>query len=145
MFDIYILDSYKDFSDRCGGHAKKAVKEQGYSVGKVYSTTDLAELVQQCNFQKDNDLFFIDVEFSSPKMSGIQIAQRIRNLSPPCSIVPVVHHAEPEYLCELIETRIQPFGYVLRGDLKNEYVRIQECIAAMEDKETFLVKEVYYD
>lgn len=126
MIRIVICDDSKPFAETLRAKIRENLNRNGVEA-VIYNCED-AESIPG-HLLTDCDIFFLDIDFTDKQYTGIDIAKKIRSVSPDAVLIFVTNFIE--YAPEGYE--VQAFRYLLKRDIS---VKLEQCLLQAIEKLT---------
>lgn len=76
-------------------------------------------------------IYFLDIDFPG-KMSGLELAQKLRKYDPRGFIVFITAHED--FAFETFRLRLEALDYIVKGDTDSMTVRVQKCLESIQER-----------
>jgi DNA-binding LytR/AlgR family response regulator len=136
MLNIILCDDDKFILQLATDKIKEEIINQKLGAQIVCVATDSVEVFQYIKCNPGSYLIFLDLDFGSGKLNGIDVAKRIKSLSVKSKIVFATNHQE--MAMQVLSSGAEPFGFLEKTtDMKKlsiGYRRyIQMAMSILED------------
>lgn len=128
MIPVYICDDEKPIRENLEAIISGQIMILDADMGPVRSLEDPEELL--CLQREDTvpAVYFLDIDFPG-KMSGLTLAQRLRQYDPRGFIVFITAHGDLAF--ETFRLRLEALDYIVKGDRDAMTLRVQKCLESI--------------
>lgn len=131
MIPVYICDDEQPVRQKLEQLISRQIFILDVDMGPVRTTEDPEVLLRLQREQTVPAIYFLDIDFPG-KMSGLKLAQRLREYDPRGFIVFITAHGD--FAFETFRLRLEALDYIVKGDTNSMAVRVQNCLESIQQR-----------
>lgn len=128
MIPVYICDDEKPIRENLERIISEQIMILDVDMGPVCSTENPDELLRIQREDTVPAVYFLDIDFPG-KMSGLTLAQKLRQYDPRGFIVFITAHGDLAF--ETFRLRLEALDYIVKGDRDAMTLRVQRCLESI--------------
>ena len=131
MIPVYICDDEQPIRKKLEQIISGQIMILDSDMGPVRAVEDPDELLR---LQKEDNvpaIYFLDIDFPG-KISGLELAQRLRQYDPRGFIVFITAHGDLAF--ETFRLRLEALDYIVKGDAAAMRYRVQQCLESIRER-----------
>lgn len=131
MIPVYICDDEQRVRRNLEQIVSRQILILDGDMGPLRTTDDPEELLRLQREAAVPAVYFLDIDFPG-KMSGLALAQRLRQYDPRGFIVFITAHGDLAF--ETFRLRLEALDYIVKGDADGMAVRVQKCLESIQER-----------
>lgn len=128
MIPVYICDDEPPIRKSLEQIIAGQIMILGNDMGPVRALEDPEELLKAQKEASVPAIYFLDIDFPG-KMSGLELAQKLRQYDPRGFIVFITAHGDLAF--ETFRLRLEALDYIVKGDRSAMTQRVQNCLESI--------------
>ena len=128
MIPVYICDDEPPIRKSLEQIIAGQIMILGNDMGPVRALEDPKELLKTQKEASVPAIYFLDIDFPG-KMSGLELAQKLRQYDPRGFIVFITAHGDLAF--ETFRLRLEALDYIVKGDRSAMTQRVQNCLESI--------------
>ena len=131
MIPVYICDDEPPIRKSLEQIIAGQIMILGNDMGPVRALEDPKELLKTQKEASVPAIYFLDIDFPG-KMSGLELAQKLRQYDPRGFIVFITAHGDLAF--ETFRLRLEALDYIVKGDRSAMTQRVQSCLESIRER-----------
>lgn len=131
MIPVYICDDEQLVRRRLGEIISKQILILEGDMGPLRIVEDPDTLLSLQRQDTVPAIYFLDIDFPG-KMSGLDLAQKLRQYDPRGFIVFITAHGDLAF--ETFRLRLEALDYIVKADADTMAVRVQKCLESIQQR-----------
>lgn len=126
MIPIYICDDNEAISKHINTIIKNAIMIQNYDMDVVLITKHPEAIIKAKQVNKEQSIYFFDVDLQHYDYDGFTLTKEIRSLDPGGFIIFVTTHEE--LIFETFKYRLEAMAYISKDKMDEMSIQIRNCL-----------------
>ncbi|MDO4322368.1 MAG: LytTR family DNA-binding domain-containing protein [Lachnospiraceae bacterium] len=131
MIPVYICDDERPVRNRLEQIISRQILILDGDMGPLRTTDDPNVLLDLQREDTVPAVYFLDIDFPG-KMSGLELAQKLRGYDPRGFIVFITAHGD--FAFETFRLRLEALDYIVKGDADAMAVRVRSCLESIQER-----------
>ncbi len=110
MLNILLSDDDKFILELEKQRIREEIEKNNFNAQIACISTDSNQIFKYIESNEGEYLVFLDLDFGAGRLNGIDVARRIKTLSPGSKIVFVTNHQE--LAMSVLKSGVEPFGFI---------------------------------
>lgn len=131
LIDVFVCEDDRQQRERLETYIRNYIMVEELDMRLVLSTEDPDKIIEYVKEQKNQGLYFLDVDLNHEK-TGIMLGAEIRKYDANGTIVFVTTHAELTYLTFMY--KVEAMDYITKDEFTDIQQRVVSCIQTTYDR-----------
>lgn len=131
MIPVYLCDDEQPVRRRLEQMISRQIVILDGDMGPLRSMDDPETLLRLQRQDTVPAIYFLDIDFPG-KISGLELAQRLRRYDPRGFIVFITAHGD--FAFETFRLRLEAMDYILKGDGDSMALRVRRCLESIQER-----------
>lgn len=131
MIPVYICDDEQSVCKSLGQIISRQILILDGDMGPVRTMEDPDRLLGLQREDVVPAIYFLDIDFPG-KMSGLELAQKLRGYDPRGFIVFITAHGDLAF--ETFRLRLEALDYIVKGDVASMDARVRDCLESIQER-----------
>lgn len=131
MIPVYICDDEQPVRMRLEQIISRQILILDGDMGPVRAMEDPDKLLELQREDAVPAIYFLDIDFPG-KMSGLELAQKLRGYDPRGFIVFITAHGDLAF--ETFRLRLEALDYIVKGDAASMDARVRDCLESIQER-----------
>lgn len=132
MKKIYVCEDHKEQRELMTRIVQELIMVEEFPMKFGVAASNPGELLECIKTEKGEGIFFLDIDLQS-EINGIELAQKIREYQPRCSIIFVTTHSE--MTCLTFQYKVEALDYIIKDNRDELKLRVQQCLLHVLQRE----------
>ena len=131
MIPVYICDDEAPIRNNLEQIVSNQILILDSDMGPVRALENPDQLLELQKQDSVPAIYFLDIDFPG-KMSGLELAQKLRQYDPRGFIVFITAHNDLAF--ETFRLRLEALDYIVKGDRSSMTSRVQQCLESIRER-----------